>query len=95
MGHGTTRSPSPSARHCPHAERFVQPLISSSRNCYGQPNQQASIGKIERYTVNMTRETFVTDERTFDAVAHNLQVIGEAVKTIPIERRDRLAITLK
>jgi len=42
-----------------------------------------SIAKIERYTANMTREAFVTDERTFDAVAHNLQVIGEAVKNIP------------
>lgn len=48
-----------------------------------------SIGKIERYTANMTRETFVADERTFDAVAHNLQVIGEAVKNIPDEMRDR------
>jgi uncharacterized protein with HEPN domain len=48
-----------------------------------------SIGKIERYTTTMTRETFVADERTFDAVAHNLQVIGEAVKNIPTEMRDR------
>ncbi len=47
-----------------------------------------SIDKIQRYTVSMTRETFVADERTFDAVAHNLQVIGEAVKNIPDERRD-------
>ncbi len=28
----------------------------------------------------MTRVTFVADGRTFDAVAHNLQVIGKAVK---------------
>ncbi len=39
-----------------------------------------SIGKIERYTANMTREAFVADERTFDAVAHNLQVLGEALE---------------
>lgn len=37
----------------------------------------------------MTRETFVANERTFDAVAHNLQVIGEAVKNIPNDMRDR------
>ena len=48
-----------------------------------------SIGKIERYTANMTREAFVADERTFDAVAHNLQVLGEAVKNIPDDVRDR------
>jgi len=48
-----------------------------------------SIGKIERYTANMTRKTFVADERTLDAVAHNLQVIGEAVKNIPDDMRDR------
>jgi uncharacterized protein with HEPN domain len=48
-----------------------------------------SIGKIERYTANMTREAFVADERTFDAVAHNLQVLGEAVKNIPDDIRDR------
>lgn len=43
----------------------------------------ASIQKIERYTINMTFDSFVADERTFDAVAHNLQIIGEAVKNIP------------
>ena len=32
----------------------------------------ASIQKIERYTINMTFDSFVADERTFDAVAHNL-----------------------
>jgi uncharacterized protein with HEPN domain len=37
----------------------------------------------------MTRETFVSDERTFDAVARNLQIIGEAVKNIPTEMRDQ------
>ncbi len=49
----------------------------------------ASIAKIQRYTDDMTWETFVADERTFDAVARNLQIIGEAVKNIPTEMRDR------
>ena len=48
-----------------------------------------SIGKIKRYTADMTREIFIANERTFDAVAHHLQVIGEAVKNIPNEMRDR------
>jgi uncharacterized protein with HEPN domain len=49
----------------------------------------SSIDKIQRYTAGMTRETFVADERTFDAVARNLQIIGEAVKNIPTEMRDQ------
>lgn len=48
-----------------------------------------SINKIERYTANLTRESFAADERTFDAVAYNLQMIGEAVKNIPDNLRDR------
>jgi len=48
-----------------------------------------SISKIDRYTANLTPETFVADERTFDAVAYNLQIIGEAVKNIPDHLRDR------
>ncbi|MEM9538849.1 MAG: DUF86 domain-containing protein [Cyanobacteria bacterium P01_E01_bin.42] len=48
-----------------------------------------SIDKIERYTTGMTLESFVADERTFDAVARNLQIIGEAVKNIPTNLRDR------
>ncbi|MBE9048165.1 DUF86 domain-containing protein [Pleurocapsales cyanobacterium LEGE 10410] len=48
-----------------------------------------SIGKIERYTIGMSYEQLVADELTFDAVVHNLQIIGEAVKNIPPEIRDR------
>jgi len=48
-----------------------------------------SVNKIERYTTNLTRESFAADERTFDAVAYNLQMIGEAVKNIPDHLRDR------
>ncbi len=48
-----------------------------------------SIAKIERYTANLTQETFVADERTFDAVAHNLLIIGEAVKNIPEPTRQQ------
>lgn len=48
-----------------------------------------SIEKIERYTANMNQISFMADERTIDAVSHNLQIIGEAVKKIPAELRDR------
>ena len=36
----------------------------------------------------MTFEQFFSDEKTFDAVARNLQIIGEAVKNIPLEMRE-------
>ena len=44
-------------------------------------------GKVKRYTQGMTFEDFPTDERTYDAVVRNLQIIGEAVKNIPQEIR--------
>ena len=49
----------------------------------------SSIEKIERYTTDMNQDTFVADERTVDAVSLNLQIIGEAVKKVPPELRDR------
>lgn len=49
----------------------------------------ASAVKVLRYTQGMTFEEFLTDERTFDAVCRNLQIIGEAVKNVPSEIRDR------
>ena len=48
-----------------------------------------SISKIKRYTAGMSYEQLIADELTFDAVVHNLQIIGEAVKNIPSEIRDR------
>jgi uncharacterized protein with HEPN domain len=35
----------------------------------------------------MTFEDFVADDRTYDAVVRNLQIIGEAVKQIPTDVR--------
>lgn len=37
----------------------------------------------------MTLEQFLADDRTFDAVLHNLQIIGEAAKNVPQDIRDR------
>jgi uncharacterized protein with HEPN domain len=45
--------------------------------------------KVMRYTQGMTFEDFLTDERTFDAVMRNLQIIGEAAKNVPPEVRSR------
>ena len=44
--------------------------------------------KVIRYTEGMNFENFVADERTFDAVIRNLQIIGEAVKNIPDNVRE-------
>jgi uncharacterized protein with HEPN domain len=49
----------------------------------------SSIEKIKRYTANMNLDSFIADERTVDAVSLNLQIIGEAVKKMPSELRDR------
>jgi uncharacterized protein with HEPN domain len=45
--------------------------------------------KVLRYTDGIDFEQFVADDRTFDAVIRNLQIIGEAVKNIPTDVRDR------
>ncbi|MGB7413139.1 MAG: DUF86 domain-containing protein [Thermosynechococcaceae cyanobacterium] len=45
--------------------------------------------KVQRYTLNMTFEDFIEDERTYDAVVRNLQIIGEAVKKIPSDIREQ------
>jgi uncharacterized protein with HEPN domain len=45
--------------------------------------------KILRYTDGMTCNEFVQDEKTYDAVIRNLQIIGEAAKNIPVELREK------
>ncbi len=48
-----------------------------------------SIRKIEKYTENMTYGDFGEDELRQDAVARNLEIIGEAVKKIPDEIKNK------
>ena len=43
----------------------------------------AAIRKIERYTVDMDQERFRQDEKTIDAVARNLEIVGEASRQLP------------
>lgn len=44
-----------------------------------------AIDKIRRYTEGMSRETFIADGKTVDAVVRNIIVIGEASRNIPPE----------
>ena len=46
-----------------------------------------SAEKIERFLHAATLEVFRNDDLLFDAVLHNVQVIGEAVKKMPDEAR--------
>ena len=39
--------------------------------------------QVERFTTGMTLESFVADERTYDAVLRNLEVLGESAKRVP------------
>lgn len=51
---------------------FLKDIIESSR-------------KIKNYTKNKSYQQFIKDELLIDAVIRNLEIIGEAVKHIPIE----------
>ena len=44
--------------------------------------------KIERYLSGLTKDDFLEDSRTVDAVVRNFEVMGEAAKRISAETRD-------
>jgi len=46
-----------------------------------------STRKIMAYTGSLSKAAFLEDEKTFDAVVRNLEVIGEAVKKLPEDLR--------
>ncbi|MGC9081530.1 HepT-like ribonuclease domain-containing protein [Sulfurihydrogenibium sp.] len=48
-----------------------------------------SIEKIENYTSEISFEEFIKDEKTKDAVVRNIEIIGEAVKHIPEEIKEK------
>ena len=48
-----------------------------------------AIDKIERYTLGLTYESLKDKEMVVDAVVRNLEIIGEAVKSIPQQLRDK------
>jgi uncharacterized protein with HEPN domain len=45
--------------------------------------------KVIRFTADRQLESFVADEMAYDATLRNLEVIGEAAKSIPEEVRQR------
>lgn len=45
--------------------------------------------KVLRFTAGVTFKQFTHDEEKFDAVLRNLEIIGEAVKHIPDEIREK------
>jgi uncharacterized protein with HEPN domain len=47
--------------------------------------------KVERYTRGLSLDDFRKDEKTYDAVVRNLEVIGEAAKFLPQDVRDQVA----
>jgi uncharacterized protein with HEPN domain len=48
-----------------------------------------AIRKVKTYTSGLSKAAFLQDEKTFDAVVRNLEVIGEAVKNIPADFREK------
>ena len=48
-----------------------------------------SIKNIEEYVRGMDKEKFLEDNKTQDAVLRKLEVIGEAVKNIPSEVKEK------
>ena len=47
----------------------------------------ASLQKVKAYTDGLSLPVFLQDDKTFDAVVRNLEVIGEAAKHLPNEAR--------
>jgi uncharacterized protein with HEPN domain len=52
---------------------------------------ERACAKVRRFTAGLERDPFFADERTCDAVLHNLEIIGEAAKHIPDALRQQIA----
>ena len=48
-----------------------------------------SCNKILNYTVGLTFDEFVNDNKTLDAVIRNFEIIGEAANRLPEEYKDK------
>ena len=46
-----------------------------------------AIARIREYAASLDEDSFATDQRTVDAVARNLDILGEAAKHVSEERR--------
>ena len=49
-----------------------------------------SCGKILRFTEGLTQSDLVQDEKTYDAVVRNLEIVGEAAKHLQGRLREQL-----
>lgn len=49
----------------------------------GLEDIREAIHKIRSYTLGFTLQTFEQDSKTLDAVVRNLEIIGEAAKSLP------------
>ena len=50
---------------------------------------RVACGKIGRYLSGLDQAAFLADEKTIDAVVRNLEIVGEAVKQLPAEFKER------
>jgi len=50
-------------------------------------DMQDAIRKARRYAANLGLKEFAADEKTVDAVVRQLEVIGEAARSIPVDVR--------
>lgn|SRR3989338_1791580 len=66
----------------------MKPNMSKSVEIYLNDIIQR-IGKIEKYKANKTKEEFAKSDMEGDAVIRNLEIIGEAVKRIPAEAKEK------
>lgn len=48
-----------------------------------------AINKISRYVEGMSEDDFLKDELVRDAVVRNIEIVGEAVKNLPADYRDK------
>ena len=59
-------------------------MSSRSPQCLLEDMQEA-LGRIRRYVEGLDANSFISDEKTSDAVVRNLEVIGEAANRLPDE----------
>ena len=55
---------------------------------YLEDIQRAAV-RIRGYTEGLSKEAFLEDPKTVDAVVRNLEIIGEAAKQVPLAVRMR------
>ena len=65
------------------------PVCSKRGNIEFLKDINEAIKRIKSYTYKIDYDTFLKDIKTQDAVIRNIEIIGEAVKNIPQETKNR------